>query len=117
VKIRPQLMLLHVQVVSAGRRFNWQELKKTMNSTQVPDIKRIKKMKKQLGFTMIELMIVLVVISILAAFAFPSYRDSVRKSNRAQAKTALMRLMQQQEQYFTQNNSYIVFSRVFDGCR
>lgn len=68
-------------------------------------------MKKQLGFTMIELMIVLVVISILAAFAFPSYRDSVRKSNRAQAKTALMRLMQQQEQYFTQNNSYIVFSQ------
>ena len=68
-------------------------------------------MKKQTGFTMIELMIVLVVIAILAAFAFPSYRDSVRKSNRAQAKSALMRLMQQEEQYYTQNNSYITFSQ------
>ena len=67
-------------------------------------------MKKQLGFTMIELMIVLVVISILAAFAFPSYRDSVRKSNRAQAKTALMRLMQQQEQYLGLRHQHLLVS-------
>jgi prepilin-type N-terminal cleavage/methylation domain-containing protein len=44
----------------------------------------------QKGFTLIELMIAVVVIAILAAIAYPSYQDSVRKSRRADAKSALM---------------------------
>jgi type IV pilus assembly protein PilE len=47
-------------------------------------------MKKTYGFTLIELMIVLVVIGILVAVAYPSYQNSVRKTGRSEAKAELM---------------------------
>lgn len=70
----------------------------------------IKKRASMGGFTLIELMIVVAVIGILAAIAYPAYTDSVLKGRRAQARTALLDLMQQQERYMTQRNSYLVFS-------
>jgi type IV pilus assembly protein PilE len=62
------------------------------------------------GFTLIEVMVVVAIISILAAVAYPSYQESVRKGKRAEGRAALMRLMQQQEQYYSQHNRYIEFS-------
>jgi type IV pilus assembly protein PilE len=62
------------------------------------------------GFTLIEMMVVVVIVGILAALAYPSYLESVRKAKRAEAKTVLLQLMQQQERYYSQNTSYIVFS-------
>ena len=58
------------------------------------------------GFTLIELMIVVAVIAILAAVAFPSYNDHVRKSRRAQAKADLVELAQQLERHHTVQNTY-----------
>jgi len=58
------------------------------------------------GFTLIELMIAVAVVGILAAIAYPSYQDSVRKSRRADAKSALLDAAQREERVFTENNQY-----------
>lgn len=67
------------------------------------------------GFTLIELMVTAAIIAILAAVAYPSYMDSVRKGKRAEARTALMDLMQQQERYATQMGTYVAFSAGASG--
>jgi len=66
-------------------------------------------MKKQLadGFTLIELMIVIVIIGILAAIAYPAYIDQVRKSRRADCAGVLTGLAAAMERNFTENNSYL----------
>ena len=51
------------------------------------------------GFTLIELMVTLVVVAILAAVALPSFQDSVRKSRRADAFTAITAVQQAQERW------------------
>lgn len=67
-------------------------------------------MKKTRGFTLLELMIVVVVIGVLASIAYPAYEDSILKGRRAQARTALLELQQQQERYMTQFNCYLPFT-------
>ncbi|RYH26687.1 MAG: pilus assembly protein PilE, partial [Alcaligenaceae bacterium] len=47
---------------------------------------------------------------VLAAIAYPAYTDSVLKGKRAQARTAILELLQQQERYMTQRNAYLQFS-------
>ena len=66
--------------------------------------------RAQSGFTLIELMITVAIIGILAAVALPAYTDSVKKGKRAEARAALVNLLQQQERYLTQTNSYLIFT-------
>jgi type IV pilus assembly protein PilE len=51
-------------------------------------------------------MIVVAVVAILAAIAYPSYQDHVRRSRRADAKATLLELSQFMERYYTENNRY-----------
>lgn len=61
---------------------------------------------KQFGFTLIELMIVVVVIAILAALASASYDNSIRKSRRSDARVELNTTAQRLQRCFTTTNSY-----------
>jgi type IV pilus assembly protein PilE len=51
-------------------------------------------------------MIVVAIVAILAMIAYPSYRESVLKGRRAEGRAALAELLQQQERYMTQSNTY-----------
>lgn len=62
------------------------------------------------GFTLIEVMIVVVIIAILASIAIPSYNNAVLKSRRAQAKADIVEYAQMAERFFTVNRTYVGFS-------
>lgn len=58
------------------------------------------------GFTLIEVMMVLVIVGIIAALTLPAYQDSVIKARRADGRAALVDLATRQEKFFAQNSSY-----------
>ena len=64
------------------------------------------KKNKQLGFTLIELMITVAILGILSSIAVPSYMTYVTKSKRTEAKTEILRLAQLQESHYIQNLTY-----------
>jgi type IV pilus assembly protein PilE len=58
------------------------------------------------GFTLTELLITVAIVAIIAAVAIPSYREYVRRANRTEATTALLRIAGNQERFYLQNNVY-----------
>jgi type IV pilus assembly protein PilE len=60
------------------------------------------------GFSLIELMIAVAIIAILAAIAFPSYQDHLRKGRRAAAQTFVLEAASRQQQYLLDARSYAV---------
>lgn len=64
-------------------------------------------MKKTAGFTLIEMMIVVAIIGILAAIAYPSYQEYVLRGNRSEGQALLNDAAARQERYFAQNNAYV----------
>ena len=66
----------------------------------------IKLLKKISGFTLIELMIVVVIIALLLALAYPSYVDYTRKARRGEAQQLLMNWAINQEIWRSNNTAY-----------
>jgi len=64
-------------------------------------------MKKQKGFTLIELMITVAIIGILAGIAIPAYTDYVRRSRLSDAYNHLSTLSLKAEQNFQNNATYV----------
>ncbi len=62
--------------------------------------------KAMRGVTLMELMIVVVIIGILTAIAYPSYRQYVAKAKRNEAKAALLQISTMQERFYLQNSTY-----------
>lgn len=60
----------------------------------------------QRGVTLMELLTVVVVLGVLASIAVPSYRSYLIRSQRSDAKTALLQLQVAQEKFYLQNNAY-----------
>jgi len=58
------------------------------------------------GFTLIELMIAVVIVGLLAAIAYPSYRQHVYEARRAEAKAALIDVAQRLERCYSSTLTY-----------
>ena len=58
------------------------------------------------GFTLVEVMIVVVIMAVLAAIALPSYRDSVAKSRRSEARALLTEASQYMQRFYGQHDRY-----------
>lgn len=62
--------------------------------------------KSHLGFTLIELMVVVVIVALLAAIALPSYQLYIQRSHLAQAQQEMQKLAEQLERHKAKNFSY-----------
>jgi type IV pilus assembly protein PilE len=69
------------------------------------------------GFTLIEVMIVVVIVAILAAIALPNYADYVKRSKIIEATTALSDARQRTEQIFLDTRSYATCQSAADAAQ
>jgi len=67
---------------------------------------QVKNNKYGLGFTLVELMIVVAIVGILASIAIPSYVEYVKKGRRAAAQSHLMEIAQREQQYLLDARTY-----------
>ena len=65
-------------------------------------------MKKQKGLNLIELMIVVAILGILGAIAYPQYNQYVTRARRNDGIATLLQVMQQQERFFTEQLTYTI---------
>jgi len=61
---------------------------------------------KQFGFNLIELMIVVAIIGIIAAIAYPSYLEQVMQTRRANAQADMLELASYVERFYSENYTY-----------
>ena len=66
------------------------------------------------GFTLIELMIVVAVLAIIVAIAYPGFLGQIQKARRSDAKQALFNVVAKMEQFYQDNKGYPVGSNVSD---
>lgn len=65
------------------------------------------RMRKYMGgVTLLELMIVVVIIGVLTAIAYPNYREFAARAKRTEARALLLEIASNQERFYLQNNRY-----------
>lgn len=64
-------------------------------------------MKRQNGITLIELLIVVTIIGIIAAFAYPSYQEQMRSTRRTDCAGTLTSMGNAMERYYSVNSTYL----------
>ncbi len=62
--------------------------------------------RRQRGVSLLELMAVVGIVAILASVAIPTYRQYLIRTQRSEAKIALLQLQTAQEKFYMQNNSF-----------
>lgn len=72
------------------------------------------KLYRQAAFTLIELMIVVAIVGILAAIAYPSYQEFVRRGARAEARAVMLNMAQLQERNFSDRGTFV---QITSGAR
>lgn len=79
---------------------------KALSPARFDRLRRLPPTQRATGFSLIELMTSLAVVGILAAIAYPGYRDTVMGSQRADGQGALLRVALGLERCFTLYNAY-----------
>jgi type IV pilus assembly protein PilE len=62
--------------------------------------------RRSRGFTLIEMVVAVAIIGILIRIALPTYRDQIRRGNRAAAQSQLVELAGLEEKIFLNSNAY-----------
>ncbi len=78
-----------------------------MTKHRAPSAEARSRRETAAGFTMLELMITTAVIAILAALAYPSYKNWVDSGRRADGTAALLDLANRMQRYYAENNTYV----------
>ena len=66
-----------------------------------------KQLQVQRGFTLTELMIVVVIVSVLMAIALPAFRNQIIRGHRAAAQSEMMDLANREQQFLLANRAYV----------
>lgn len=74
-------------------------------------------MKRSLGFTLVEVLVVVAIVGILSAIAVPQYRDYVTRGKISEATGALSELRLRAEKFFSDNRTYVGFNTTIGNAR